>query len=240
MQNHDIERSPESQPGRGNRAVQARGGDTRRRILSAALDVFATEGYEGTTTRRLAEVAQVNLPSIQYYFGSKEGLYRAVVSHLVETLESRVAPAVDQVIQELAVGPPSREQAMTLLCLMLDTFTVLVTDQTVPDWQSRAMFFARAEIEPSTALDPLHDWASRRIFRPCAMLVGYLINQSEDAEQTLLHTIMLLGQVTIFCNQKGLRVLGWPTIGPERVQTIQALVRARARSIFRHPDGSQS
>ena len=52
----------------------ARGEDARRRILEAALEMFATVGYEGTSTRHLAERAGVNLPAIQYYFGSKEGL----------------------------------------------------------------------------------------------------------------------------------------------------------------------
>jgi len=51
-----------------------RGEDTRRRILETAIEVFAREGYEGTSTRELAAAAGVNLPAIQYYFGSKEGL----------------------------------------------------------------------------------------------------------------------------------------------------------------------
>ena len=62
--------------------TQTRGEDTRRRILAAALDIFAAEGYEGASTRHLAERAGVNLPAIQYYFGSKEGLYRAVIGDI--------------------------------------------------------------------------------------------------------------------------------------------------------------
>lgn len=222
---------------RDRRAAHSRGDDTRQRILSAAMEVFAAEGYEGTTTRRLADVAQVNLPAIQYYFGSKEGLYCAVVAHLVASMESRVGPAADRVAQALAEGMPSRPRLMELLCQMLDTFTALVTDRSYADWKSRAMFFARAEIEPSVALDPMHDWAMRRVFGPCAALVGGLLGQPADAEATLLRTLALIGQVTIFCNHKGLRVLGWPTIDAARVQEIQALVRDHARAIFRDDEG---
>ena len=119
---------------RAGRSGQSRGDDTRRRILTAALDVFSAQGYEGTTTRQLADVAQVTLPSIQYYFGSKEGLYRAVVAYLVETMEDRVGPEAERVLKAQADGPLTREKALTLLCSMLDAFTALVADQTAPDW----------------------------------------------------------------------------------------------------------
>jgi len=40
--------------------ARSRGEDTRRRILETAIEVFANEGYEGATTRALAEQAEVS------------------------------------------------------------------------------------------------------------------------------------------------------------------------------------
>ncbi len=54
-------------------ASQQRGEETRARILDAALELFAASGFDGASTRTIAEQAGVNLPAIQYYFGSKEG-----------------------------------------------------------------------------------------------------------------------------------------------------------------------
>jgi AcrR family transcriptional regulator len=42
------------------------------------LRLFANQGYVKTSTRELAEAAQVNIAAISYYFGDKAGLYRAV------------------------------------------------------------------------------------------------------------------------------------------------------------------
>ena len=84
------------------RAAQSRGEDTRRRILETALQVFATEGYEGASTRQLAERAGVNLPAIQYYFGSKEGLFRAVIDSIIERTETHMAPLAVEVKGALA------------------------------------------------------------------------------------------------------------------------------------------
>ena len=49
----------------------------RQRLLHAGLRLFAQHGFAGTTTRELADAAQVNVAAISYYFGDKAGLYRA-------------------------------------------------------------------------------------------------------------------------------------------------------------------
>ncbi len=51
--------------------------DPRSRLLMAAIRLFALQGYAKTSTRELAEAAQVNVAAISYYFGDKAGLYRA-------------------------------------------------------------------------------------------------------------------------------------------------------------------
>jgi TetR/AcrR family transcriptional regulator, regulator of cefoperazone and chloramphenicol sensitivity len=52
--------------------------DARVRLLQAGLRLFAQQGYAKTSTRELADAANVNVASISYYFGDKAGLYRAV------------------------------------------------------------------------------------------------------------------------------------------------------------------
>ena len=52
---------------------------TRRRILKAASHIFAEHGYEGASIRDMVAKADVNQAAINYHFGSKEGLYRAVL-----------------------------------------------------------------------------------------------------------------------------------------------------------------
>lgn len=223
---------------RARPGTQQRGEDTRLRILRTALQVFATEGYEGASTRTLAQRANVNLPALQYYFGSKEGLYRAVIDHIAESVERRIAPVAEQIHARLADGAISRAQALDLLCRMLDAFVTLVTDQTSPDWESRALFFARAEIEQQTALDTLHQRVMRQIVEPCAVLIGHLTGQPPDTEQTLLRTVAMIGQVTVFCNRKAHQVLGWQHLDDTRVRTVQALVREHTRAIFRIVKGA--
>lgn len=53
--------------------------DTRERILTAALEAFSERGFDGATTRDIAQRADVNLGLIQYYFEGKQNLWRASV-----------------------------------------------------------------------------------------------------------------------------------------------------------------
>ncbi len=49
----------------------ARGEETRARIIAVALRLFGDRGFDGVSTREIAEEAGVNPPALQYYFDSK-------------------------------------------------------------------------------------------------------------------------------------------------------------------------
>jgi TetR/AcrR family transcriptional regulator len=51
---------------------------TKRKLLEAAMTEFAANGYDGARVGEIAARAGVNKQLISYYFGGKEGLYRAM------------------------------------------------------------------------------------------------------------------------------------------------------------------
>ncbi len=53
--------------------------ESRKRILDAAVRLFARHGYAGTGLRELATEADVNLAMINYFFGSKKGLLKEIL-----------------------------------------------------------------------------------------------------------------------------------------------------------------
>jgi AcrR family transcriptional regulator len=58
--------------------------DNRSRLLHAATDAFAEQGFDGTSLRTIADGAGVSFQLIAYYFGSKEELWAATVDYLFE------------------------------------------------------------------------------------------------------------------------------------------------------------
>lgn len=56
------------------------GPDTRRQILDAGLRLFAERGYAATSVQQIVTAARVTKPTLYYYFGSKAGLFQALVN----------------------------------------------------------------------------------------------------------------------------------------------------------------
>lgn len=50
---------------------------TRSRILMAARETFASQGYDRATIRKIAELANIHPSMVMRYFSSKEGLFTA-------------------------------------------------------------------------------------------------------------------------------------------------------------------
>lgn len=86
---------PSAVPNAGRTELNER---SRDRILTVALEEFATRGFDGTTTAEIARQAGVTQPLVHYYFASKDALWRAAVtSAFVEA-----SRAYDGVLEELA------------------------------------------------------------------------------------------------------------------------------------------
>lgn len=105
------------------RRPQQRSLETRRVLLEAALSEFANLGFEGATTRWIAEQAGVNHNLIRHHFGSKEDLWKACAEHVFERYQTR--------IRERRKGLDEGD-ASTLTRLMLKEFILFSAD--VPEF----------------------------------------------------------------------------------------------------------
>ncbi|MGR3615732.1 MAG: TetR family transcriptional regulator C-terminal domain-containing protein [Paracoccaceae bacterium] len=57
----------------------------RAAILEAALNVFSTHGYRGSTVDQIAAAAGLSKPNLLYYFPSKEAIFTELLSGLLDT-----------------------------------------------------------------------------------------------------------------------------------------------------------
>lgn len=64
--------------------------DKKDHILDVAEKVFSELGYDAASTRTISGEAGVNMAMLNYYFGSKEGLFLAVFGRKIEMFRSMV------------------------------------------------------------------------------------------------------------------------------------------------------
>jgi len=94
-----IDAKPAATP-RGDGRRRRRGDDVREKVLQAALECFGAFGFEGASTRAVAERAGISHPLVLYHFQSKENLWIATVEHALadygEQMKRNIAEAPGQ------------------------------------------------------------------------------------------------------------------------------------------------
>jgi AcrR family transcriptional regulator len=65
------------------------------RILKKALELFSEKGYDATSVREICEAAGITKPTLYYFYGSKEGVYRAIVEGALRRFRTDVILALE-------------------------------------------------------------------------------------------------------------------------------------------------
>lgn len=80
-----------SRPGRHIEGTQ-----TRERVLQAAAELMAQNGYSGTSISQISKASSTNPASIYWAFSSKEGLFAAVLERAADSAFERVHDAIPE------------------------------------------------------------------------------------------------------------------------------------------------
>jgi AcrR family transcriptional regulator len=83
--------------------------DTRERILDVAERLFADRGFPATPLRDITNEASVNLASVNYHFGSKEGLLAAVLERHLRPVNARRLELLNAIESAAENDPPDAE-----------------------------------------------------------------------------------------------------------------------------------
>ena len=122
--------------------VQTSEESTREKILNAAGEVFAEEGFEGATIRAITERAGVNVAAVNYHFRDKAELYTKVVLQACS-----VQAALRDAMADAADSPEDRLRSI------VHHFVRYLLDPARPGWMRRLK--ARELANPTAALDEL-------------------------------------------------------------------------------------
>lgn len=224
-----------SRRGDGSRS---RGEETKLRIVIAAIQMFADQGYEGASTRQLAAHAAVNLASLTYYFDGKPSLYKAALDYVVEEINQVLRPNAERVNSLLAAESStalSKNALYQLLYAVLDQWTDLHLGRTGRPWDKNwSKLMKRAEVDPPVDGMALYQTTTELILKPCSALIGRLLGKDPADEECVLLAMSMLGQVSHFRPQRNGHVAanGWNEITAERHERLTELFRRNVHAIL--------
>jgi AcrR family transcriptional regulator len=123
----DAEAAVRRRPGRPRSAPKAEPeANTRDEILDAAARLFAKQGYEGTTTRQIAQLVGIKQASLYYHFADKSSIVLAL-------LDGTVSPSVSFAEWLTTVGASAEAKLYALAAYDLD---VILSDP----WSMHVLF----------------------------------------------------------------------------------------------------
>ncbi|WP_283133195.1 TetR/AcrR family transcriptional regulator [Rhizohabitans arisaemae] len=73
-----------------------RGSSTRDRLIDSAVRLFGEKGFEATSLRAVTDAADSNVAAVNYHFGSKEGLLRAVIDGTMRAVNEERRRRLDE------------------------------------------------------------------------------------------------------------------------------------------------
>lgn len=211
--------------------MSASGERTRAKLLDVATRLFSQHGFEAVSTRDIAGAAGATLPSIPHHFGSKEGLYRAVLAAIAEEMGKQFAPAAEVAAAFLAQPKASRAATLQVLEDLLEAQArvVLVNDRT--DWT--ALVIQRHQ-QPPTLVGGLPRPFETNVLEPVTQLIARLREERPDSETAKLQALTLVGRPLMLrvALTPSLRFLGWQALTNEAIDSILAVMKSEVRLIF--------
>ena len=116
--------------------------ETRDRLLEAAGEVFAEQGFRRATVRDICSRAGANIAAVNYHFGDKEQLYQAVIRHWLGEAVRRFPPD-----GKLPADATPRQR----LHAFVRSWLFRMLGEGTPAWHGRLM--AREMTEPTAAFE---------------------------------------------------------------------------------------
>ncbi|MDG3005714.1 TetR/AcrR family transcriptional regulator [Paludisphaera mucosa] len=176
-------------------AAKAEESEVARHIARAAARLFARRGYEATSIREIVEEAGVAKPTLYYYYGSKEGLAKALLADPLNALAERLGDVIR-----------NEADPVRVLEQVLEAHFAFCREE--PD-RSR-LFFAVGFGPPEAGLalmmecrkGDLHDWTAAAFGR--CVEAGLLDPESVDAFATMFRGVLIVSIIDFLYHDKPL------------------------------------
>lgn len=202
-----------------HRPTPSRADIAKARLLEAGLQCFADRGPDGVTIREIARVSGQNSASIAYYFGGKEGLYRAVLDAVMRFFRSQVLEAgrIWSSVTEDQVGP---EQAAEILKRIQRGFVQgILTDAKATQF---AMLMVREQTQPTSAFEGFYRDTVEPLHRTLTHILARITGDDPESPRSILRAHTLIGQFQSFimARETLLRRMGWDTYDEKRAALV--------------------
>jgi AcrR family transcriptional regulator len=181
---------------------------TADRIMDAAGELFAEQGFRQTSIRDICAHANVNLAAVNYHFRDKEGLYEAILQRSLNQCLTKYP------IVETEGVPQDRLRAFVRMFLM----RILGSGQ--PAWHGKLM--ATEMAAPTSAFSKILEQAARPTHDILLSIIRDFMNTSSNTSHVEAIASSIMGQCLFYRHSRPVIELLGISI-PQTEEEIEAM-----------------
>jgi AcrR family transcriptional regulator len=171
---------------------------TRAKLLKAASQVFAEQGFHAATVREICASAKVNVAAINYHFRDKLGLYS-------EVLRQSIATSDHASMREAVKKCKSPEDALQL---MISSMLQRMYTGEDGGWSMRIV--AHEFAKPSPALPHVIEEVMRPNYQVMRGILGRILDLDPEDRTTRLYAHSVIGQIVHYALARPVIERLWP------------------------------
>ena len=172
---------------------------TRQKIMDAAGEIFADQGFHAATVRDICARAGANIASVNYYFGDKAGLYHEVLRQATCAAHAEVAKA--------AAKPAKPEKI--LRAIVFGMCRNLVASER-PSWAFRLM--AHEMSQPTPALDRVIEEVISPSYSLLRNTLSSMLGLPADHSTTRMCAHSIIAQIIHYKASRPVLAKLWPDL----------------------------
>jgi AcrR family transcriptional regulator len=212
--------------------------DVRETLLRVATELFGDLGLEGASTRLLSRRAGTNLSSIRYHFGGKDGLYKAVLSSIVERFESLTRPLRDEAKRQLdALTGADQEADRRVLMDLLRRLIALMVETIGGKLKIKnaEKVILREQTSPTPHFGILYDGYMRGVIDTFRSLAERYVGGPLPETEWIIRTHSLFAQIIAFLvpREALVRILGVKRLNPDHLAAITRIVTGNVEACLK-------
>lgn len=198
----------------------------QERILRIAAEMFMEQGYKATSIRKICERANVNVAMVNYYFGSKDGLYLAVIDFARQC-------------ERFGFGDESVDKSLPPFDRLRVAIELLVSNLLKPGRTAMlTRLIAWELVTPSFAIETIAERDIQPQHRFFAGLIRDITGDALDDDEVKRCVLSIIGQAVFYANGKRVHELAAPDITYDEQgikQIAEHIYRFSAAALFHFP-----
>ncbi|HVY94457.1 MAG TPA: CerR family C-terminal domain-containing protein [Bryobacteraceae bacterium] len=185
---------------------------TRARLIDAAGQVFAEQGFQSATVREICARAGANIAAVNYHFRDKAGLYLAVLRHSMSGGAGQPEP------REAALRAETPEEALRLII----TSMLLRMHSPITGRACHLRIMVHEMAQPTEALPRVVEEIIGPNYAAMRQILSRLLGAAPEDDLTRFCAHSVIGQVVHYAHAGPVINLLWPELKmtPERLDEI--------------------